>query len=187
MATTGIKFDLTTFRSGLQAKRKATKIAEADILNQAGGSICANAIRLTPKATAGKIKAELSHNNLAVYATIRRLKKAGISQRGMSRARFAAEVTKTINKRAASARYIAAGWFKPLAVFRPNSKQKVSDKSLAGKSRATKATASSLAATFENHSRGASEVGAATLQQAMDEEGRSMKAYAEKKLAQAWK
>jgi hypothetical protein len=187
MAATGIKFDLTTFRAGLQAKRRVTKKAEAEILNQAGGSICANAIRLTPKATAGKIKAELRQNNLAIYATLRRLKKAGISTRGMSRARFAQEVTRTINKRAASARYIAAGWFKPLAIFRPGSARKVSDKSLAARSRATKATESSLAATFENHSRGASQVGAAALQQAMDEEGRSMKAYAEKKLAQAWK
>lgn len=190
----GFKFDLTTFRAGLRAKLRVTKKTEAEILNQAGGSVCANAIRLTKGARKSDVEGQLSRNGLSFRllqspAMQRRLPKSlqGYTRGRHTRAELNEAARKLIALRGASRRYIAAGWFKALAVFRPGSSRRVSDKGLAGQGRARRATSSSLVATFENHSRGAGEVGAAALQQALDDEGRSMKAYGERKLAAAWK
>jgi hypothetical protein len=194
MASTGITFDMATFRRGLDAKFKASKKAHADVLNQAGGSICANAIRLTKRASKPAIVRGLSTNGLAFKLVQSRSFRARLPRElqamlagKRTRAEINAAVTRFIALRAASRGYIAAGWFKGLAVFRPNSKRQVSEKGLAAQGRATKATTFSLVATFENHARGAAKVGMAPLQQAFDEEGRSMQSYAEKTLAAALK
>ena len=190
----GCKFDLSTFQRGLRAKQKATKKTGAEIINRACGSTLANAIRLTPRANPQAIKAQLSTNGTAFRllqspAMQGRLPKklVGFTKGTHTRAQINAAAAKFIQLKAASSGYIRAGWFKALAVFRPGSARKVSSKSLAGRGRARKATPGRLSATFENFSRGVDKVGAAPLQRAMNEEGRSMLAYAAAKLASAWK
>ena len=163
-------------------------------INQAAGSTLANAIRLTKKASRAEIQDALQ-NNGTVFRLLqspqmqRRLPKklVGYTRGTHSRQQINEAAARLIRARVASRGYIAAGWFKALAVFRPGTKRKASAKGLAGQGKATKATPSLLVATFENHSRGAGEIGAAALQGALDNEGRSMAAYAERKLAAAWR
>ena len=190
----GCKFDLSTFRAGLRAKQRVTKQAGSEIINRASGSTIANAIRLTPRANPQAIKARLSTGGTAFKllqspAMQSRLPKRlqGFTRGTHTRAQLDAAAATLIRLSAASAGYIKAGWFNALAVFRPGSARHVSEKSLAGQGQASKATPGRLAATFSNFSRGADKVGVAALQQALNEEGESMKAYAEKKLAQAWR
>ena len=194
MPSSGIKFNLGTFQAGLRAKLRVTKKAEADILNQAGGSVVANAIRLTKKASAADIRSTLQSNG-TVFRLLqsphmqRRLPKklVGYTRGTHTRAQINAAATQLVRARVSSRGYIAAGWFPALAVFRPGTTRRASAKGLAGQGRATRATSGKLVATFQNFSRGANQVGAAALQQALDEEGRSMQSYANKKLAAAWR
>lgn len=190
----GLKFDVSTFREGLRAKLKVTKKTEAEILNQAAGSICANAIRLTKGAKKNTIVADLTSGGLAfrLLQSPRFQARMPKSVRGYTRgthtrAEINAAAARFVRLRGSTVRYIVAGWFKALKVFRPNARRDASAKGLAGLGRATKATPGILAAVFENFSRGAGTVGAGPLQQALNEEGASMKKYAEKKLADALK
>ena len=194
MASSGCKFDLSTFRAGLRAKLKVTKKAEADILNRAGGSVVANAIRLTPRADPAKIEAELTTGGLAFrllqsprFQSRLPKKLQGFTKGTHTRAQLNAAAKQLVALRRRSANYIRAGWYPALRTFRPGVAGKVSEKGLASQGKATKATESRLVATFENHARGAGDVGAAALQQALDNEGRSMQSYAEQKLAAAWR
>ena len=194
MATSGIQFDLSTVQDGLRAKLRVTKKTEAEILNQAGGSVVANAIRLTKKASAADIRSVLQSNG-TVFRLLqspqmqRRLSKklVGYTRGTHTRAQINAAAAQLIRLRVSSRGYIAAGWFPALATFRPGSRRRVSARGLAGQGRATRATPSRLVATIENFSRGAGAVGAAALQQALNEEGASMQDYAKKKLAAAWR
>ena len=190
----GIKFDMTTFRAGLRAKLAVTKKTGAKVINQAAGSTLANAIRLTKKANAAEIRTSLQSNGTAFKllqspAMQSRLPRRfqGYTRGTHSRAEINDAATRFIRARAASRGNIAAGFFKALAVFRPGSARRVSDRGLAGKGRAKRATASRLVATFENFAAGADTVAAPALQQALDEEGVSMKTYGEARLAKAWK
>lgn len=194
MPATGITFDTGAFRKGLRAKLAVTKKTEEQIINQAAGSVCANAIRLTKGAKKNEIIGDLTSNGL-VFKLLQSPRfqarmpgyLKGFTRGTHTRAQINDAARVFVAQRARTIRYIAAGWFKALAVFRPASKRKVSDKGLAGKGTARKATERILEAVFVNFSRGAGEVGARPLQQALDEEGRSMQSYAEKKLANAWK
>ncbi len=190
----GVTFDMSTFRAGLRVKLAVTKKTEAEILNQAGGSVLANAIRLTRKASNADIEAALGSNGLAfrLLQSPQMQRRLPRSLQGFTRGRHTrAEITdaarKLIQARARSRGNIAAGFFKALAVFRPGSARKVSGKGLAGQGRATRATASRLVATFENFAAGADTIAAPALQQSLNEEGGKMKQYGEARLAQAWK
>ena len=194
MASSGIQFDLSQFQDGLRAKLRVTKKTEAEILNQAGGSVVANAIRLTKKASAADIRKTLQSNG-TVFRLLQspqmqsRLPKklTGFTRGTHTRAQINAAATALIRARVSSRGYIAAGWFAALSTFRPGANRRLSAQGLAGQGRATRATPSRLIATFENHARGAGAVGAAALQQALNDEGQSVQSYAEKKLAQAWR
>lgn len=176
------KLDLREFQAALREYGKATKKDCADILNRAGRNVALRAINLTPKATAAKIKADLAANNNAIRATIRRLKAKGIPQKGMSRARFALEIKKTIGLRTRSARYVSVGWFKAYEAFGGPSR-KVSSKGFAAAGTGKKATANHLVAELTNAATGADKVGAEALQAAVDFVAHDMLEYAYKKLA----
>ena len=189
-----ITFDLSTFRAGLRHKLSLTKKAEADVLNQAAGSICANAIRLTKGTKKNQVIGDLTSNGL-VFKLLQstrfqaRMPKRfqGYTRGTHTRAQINQAAREFVKQRAATVKYIAAGWFKALMVFRPSVRRKVSAKGLAGKGRATKARPDILAAVFENFSRGAGEVGADALQQALNDEGRFMLGYGNKALTKALK
>ena len=190
----GIKFDLSTFRAGLRAKLAVTKKTEAEILNQAAGSTLANAIRLTKKASKADIQNTLQSNGTAFKLLQSKRMQSRLPRRFQGytrgthrRAEIDDAAVRFIRARVASRGYIAAGFFKALAVFRPGSARRVSDRGLAGKGRASRATASRLVATFENFASGANTIAAPALQTALDNEGAQMQRYGEKMLSKAWR
>lgn len=174
------KLDLTQFQGALREYGKATNRDAADILNRAGRNVAARAIQFTPKATAAKIKAELLSNNRAIYATIRRLRRAGVPQRGMSRTKFAQEINRTIAQRTRSAAFVSSGWFPALAAFGGRARRAGGSAAQGSGKRATPGTP---LAVLINAATGAEKVGAAALQQAVDFVAQDMLAYAQQKLA----
>lgn len=174
------KLNAKPFQGALREYGRATNKDAADILNRAGRNVALRAVQLTPKATAAKIRAELAANNRAIYATIRRLKRAGVPQRGMSRTRFAEEINKTIAARRRSAAFVSSGWFPALADLGGRSRAATGS---AAKGSGKRATERHLLAVLINAATGANKVGREALQQAVDFVARDMLAYAQKKLA----
>ncbi len=104
-----------------------------------------------------------------------------------TKAEIDAAARQLVTLRRRSAGYIRAGWIKAAQDFGGAAKRKVSAKSFAALGRGTRATESRLAASGTNAATGALAVGSEPLRRALDFVGRDMIAYAERKLAKAWK
>lgn len=178
-----LTIDASELRRAMREYGEATRKDEREILNRAGRNLAARAIQFTQKATVAKIKADLRRNRNAIRATVIRLRRAGVSIRGMSRERFGKEVQKTINLRARSAGYVAAGWFKALEAF-GGARRKVSPRGKAAKGFGKKATLTSMVAVLANYSTGAEQVGGAAFQRAIDFVADDMLLYAQRVMTQ---
>ena len=189
-----VKLDMATFRAGVRHKLALSKRTEAEILNKAGRDISLRAIKYTPKADKGAVRANLTTNGtlLRILQSPRASDRLPRSLQGFTRGTHTKEAidaaaARLLALRLRSIGYIKAGWIKAAQAFGGAKSRKVSSKGNAGKSYGIKATVYHLIATGENMATGAPKVGPAALQKSLDEVGRDMLSYAPKQIASHWK
>lgn len=201
------KLNYTEFSRGLQAKLRASKKDEADITNRAARDVCLKSIKYTPRAQAKGLGQELLQDGYlmrlvyAVYHPVGGQKKQkhlvpGLATSpakpgatripGYTRTQMRELANRLLAHKRRSRGYIAAGWIKAAQAFGAALNRKVSNAGEAGKGYGKKATPSRLEALGANLATGAILVGPPALQQALDEVGLDMSAYAERKMAGNW-
>jgi hypothetical protein len=105
------------FQKALQAKMRATRKTEAEVLNHACRNVAFRAAQFTPKSSAAKIKAGFRNDNLLAKLASRNLKQR---QGRFTRAEHTAEMRRIQTKATRSVGAVRASWFGALTAMGAN-------------------------------------------------------------------
>ena len=193
MAKPVVTLDYASFRAGLRRRLDSTKRAVPVVVNKASKNVCLRAVQFTPKASAAKIRSDLTTNGLALRllqspAMQGRLprKLQGFTRGTHTKAQLDEAARQLVGRAVQSVAYIKAGWVKAAQAFGGATRSKVSDKGLAGQSYGKPASVARPVAEGGNAARGAVKVGTPALQQALNFVGKDLVPDAQKTMATAF-
>lgn len=151
------------FGKAVQLALKLGKKTEAEFLNDWALSVCIRAFRTTERATARKILQDMKRDALAMRIIWKRARLAGEK---ITREEAEARARRMVAARRKSVRYIGVGFLVAGKDFGGKG-VKVNEASFVAKSSGIKATAAHLKAIIGNNARGAVEVAADNLEEAI--------------------